>query len=594
MSPVLAPVKRRTVRRRVVASRRTRAADGHRYNRPVPTLAAPPSAGVGRAPQGDAGEAPGVSSRRRSWRATACPSQPGEIATRRRRRERPPSGSAGTVVVKAQVLVGGRGKAGGVKLAATPDEAERHARRDPRHGDQGRHGADRAGGAGRRDREGVLPRPDPRPRRPGGHRHRQRRGRGRDRGDGAARTPRRSCVFRSTRCSASRSTKCDGRLFPGHPGALRKEFARSARAAPRHSSSPMPTWPRSTPGPDRGRRACWRSTPRSCSTSRRSSGIPTSRRCATSARRSPPRSRHARPGINFIKLDGSIGCMVNGAGLAMTTMDLVKLAGGEPANFLDIGGGAKAERVAAAFRIILDDPNVRAILINIFGGITRGDEVAHGIVEARASLGRQVPMVVRIVGTNADEAAGSCARANLITADSLDDAAAQGRGRGSRHRHEHPGRSQTPPAGAGHHRARGRVPFASDARLRHRHRGRRHAGQGRPVGGRRAGPGLRHGRRCGRRDRSQCVLHLRARALRAGRHPRGGGRPASRSSSASPRGSPRSTWCASTHVLARAGVPADRPELPRRDDGRRGQGRASSRATSIGRARSGWSAAPAR
>jgi len=128
-------------------------------------------------------------------------------------------------------------------------------------------------------------------------------------------------------------------------------------------------------------------------------------------------------GINFIKLDGSIGCMVNGAGLAMTTMDLVKLAGGEPANFLDIGGGAKADRVAAAFGIILDDPNVRAILINIFGGITRGDEVAHGIVEARASLGRQVPMVVRIVGTNAHEAAEILRAANLITAESLDDAA---------------------------------------------------------------------------------------------------------------------------------------------------------------------------
>jgi succinyl-CoA synthetase beta subunit len=128
-------------------------------------------------------------------------------------------------------------------------------------------------------------------------------------------------------------------------------------------------------------------------------------------------------GINFIKLDGSIGCMVNGAGLAMTTMDLVKLAGGEPANFLDIGGGAKADRVAAAFRIILDDPNVHAILINIFGGITRGDEVARGIVEARQSLGRQVPMVVRIVGTNAAEAAEILRAANLITADSLDDAA---------------------------------------------------------------------------------------------------------------------------------------------------------------------------
>ena len=130
-------------------------------------------------------------------------------------------------------------------------------------------------------------------------------------------------------------------------------------------------------------------------------------------------------GINFIKLDGSIGCMVNGAGLAMTTMDLVKLAGGEPANFLDIGGGAKADKVSAAFRIILDDPNVRAILINIFGGITRGDEVARGIVEARESLSRDVPMVVRIVGTNAAEAQAILAEARLITAASLDDAAAR-------------------------------------------------------------------------------------------------------------------------------------------------------------------------
>lgn len=128
-------------------------------------------------------------------------------------------------------------------------------------------------------------------------------------------------------------------------------------------------------------------------------------------------------GISYIKLDGTIGCMVNGAGLAMTTMDLVKLAGGEPANFLDIGGGARHDRVAAAFGIILADPNVRAVLINIFGGITRGDEVAHGIVEARAGLEREVPMVVRIVGTNADEAALILEQANLQIAYSLDEAA---------------------------------------------------------------------------------------------------------------------------------------------------------------------------
>jgi len=139
-----------------------------------------------------------------------------------------------------------------------------------------------------------------------------------------------------------------------------------------------------------------------------------------------PADREAREsGLTFIKLDGTIGCMVNGAGLAMTTMDLVKRAGGEPANFLDIGGGARADRVAAAMRIILDDPKVDAILVNIFGGITRGDEVARGLIEARAQQTRDVPMVVRIVGTNAAEAATLLDEAKFTTAASLDEAAAK-------------------------------------------------------------------------------------------------------------------------------------------------------------------------
>ncbi|MCU0483103.1 MAG: ADP-forming succinate--CoA ligase subunit beta [Chloroflexi bacterium] len=127
--------------------------------------------------------------------------------------------------------------------------------------------------------------------------------------------------------------------------------------------------------------------------------------------------------ISFIHLDGTIGCMVNGAGLAMTTMDLVKRAGGEPANFLDIGGGARADRVAAAMRLILGDPKVEAILVNIFGGITRGDEVARGLIEARSRQEREVPMVVRIVGTNADEAARLLHEARFETASTLDEAA---------------------------------------------------------------------------------------------------------------------------------------------------------------------------
>ncbi len=130
-------------------------------------------------------------------------------------------------------------------------------------------------------------------------------------------------------------------------------------------------------------------------------------------------------GLSFIRLDGNIGCMVNGAGLAMTTMDLIKRAGGEPANFLDIGGGAKADKVAAAMSLILADTHVKAILVNIFGGIARGDEVAHGLVEARGQQERHVPMVVRIVGTNADEAALILAASgdpDLQTAESLDEA----------------------------------------------------------------------------------------------------------------------------------------------------------------------------
>jgi succinyl-CoA synthetase beta subunit len=128
-------------------------------------------------------------------------------------------------------------------------------------------------------------------------------------------------------------------------------------------------------------------------------------------------------GLTFIKLDGDIGCMVNGAGLAMATMDVVNLFGGSPANFLDIGGGANAQKVAAALDIILDDPNVKAVMVNIFGGITRCDEVAKGIVEAQKIIKRQVPMVVRLVGTNEEEGQRILADASLIPAATLAEAA---------------------------------------------------------------------------------------------------------------------------------------------------------------------------
>ena len=129
--------------------------------------------------------------------------------------------------------------------------------------------------------------------------------------------------------------------------------------------------------------------------------------------------------LNYIKLDGNVGCMVNGAGLAMATMDIIKLAGGEPANFLDVGGGANVETVSNGFKIILSDKNVKAVLINIFGGIVRCDRVANGVVEAAKNVHVSVPVVVRLEGTNAKEAREILAHSglNFAVAGSLQDAA---------------------------------------------------------------------------------------------------------------------------------------------------------------------------
>lgn len=137
----------------------------------------------------------------------------------------------------------------------------------------------------------------------------------------------------------------------------------------------------------------------------------------------PEETEARKYGLSYIKLDGNIGCMVNGAGLAMTSMDVIKLFGGEPANFLDIGGGAGADKVAAAMKIILTDPNVKAVLFNIFGGITRCDEVAKGILVAMDEVKPKVPMVVRLVGTNAEEGRRLLENAKMITAETLADAA---------------------------------------------------------------------------------------------------------------------------------------------------------------------------
>ena len=130
-------------------------------------------------------------------------------------------------------------------------------------------------------------------------------------------------------------------------------------------------------------------------------------------------------GLSYIKLDGNVGCMVNGAGLAMATMDIIKHAGGEPANFLDVGGGASADQVKNAFRIILSDEHVKAILINIFGGIMRCDRIAEGVIEASRDVGLPVPVVVRLEGTNVERGKKLLEESglNLITADGMEDAA---------------------------------------------------------------------------------------------------------------------------------------------------------------------------
>lgn len=140
----------------------------------------------------------------------------------------------------------------------------------------------------------------------------------------------------------------------------------------------------------------------------------------------PTEVEASKANLNYVKLDGNVGCMVNGAGLAMATMDIIKLSGGDPANFLDVGGGANAKTVEAGFRIILSDPNVKAILINIFGGIVRCDRVANGVVEAYKNIGDiPVPIIVRLQGTNAQEAAQILSESGLkvIPAITLSEAA---------------------------------------------------------------------------------------------------------------------------------------------------------------------------
>ena len=154
-------------------------------------------------------------------------------------------------------------------------------------------------------------------------------------------------------------------------------------------------------------------------------GTRTWRLSAICRRRSLSEVQAAAAGLSYVKLEGNIGCLVNGAGLAMSTMDVIKLHGGEPANFLDVGGGADAEQVTEAFRILLADKNVRAVLVNIFGGIMRCTTIATALVEAFKTVGFNVPLVVRLEGTEVAEGKRILAQSgvSIITADGLTDAA---------------------------------------------------------------------------------------------------------------------------------------------------------------------------
>ena len=218
----------------------------------------------------------------------------------------------------------------------------------------------------------------------------------------------------------------------------------------------------------------------------------------------PAEVEASRHGLNYIKLDGNIGCMVNGAGLAMATMDIIKLHGGAPANFLDVGGGATKERVTAAFKIILSDANVEGILVNIFGGIMRCDVIAEGVVAAAREIGLQVPLVVRLEGTNVELGKKILKESGLAitSADDLGDAAAK-IVRAVKEAAvmavlvERQYQGHLP----GLHRRPGHLPFRAGGRLWHQDGRRRHAREGRHHP---SGPaGVRHRGRGGAQDRRQ-------------------------------------------------------------------------------------------
>ena len=219
--------------------------------------------------------------------------------------------------------------------------------------------------------------------------------------------------------------------------------------------------------------------PRSTSTTTRCSASRELAAARDTAQEDPMERRAAEHDLNYVSLDGNIACMVNGAGLAMATMDLIKLHGGKPANFLDVGGGATSERVTAAFQLILSNPNVQAILVNIFGGIVRCDLIAEGVINAVKHVGVKVPVVVRLEGTNAPQAREMLAKSGLDhhARRGSDGCGPQGRVAGKERlkSDEHSYRQEHPGDLPGLHGQAGHVPLRAVPGLRHQAGGRHHA-----------------------------------------------------------------------------------------------------------------------
>jgi hypothetical protein len=299
----------------------------------------------------------------------------------------------------------------------------------------------------------------------------------------------------------------------------------------------------------------------------------TSWRCATTSEEDPKEIEASKYDLAYIALDGEIGCMVNGAGLAMATMDIIKLYGAEPANFLDVGGGATKEKVTAAFKIITSDPNVKGILVNIFGGIMRCDIIAEGVIAAVKEVGLKVPLVVRLEGTNVELGKKIISESglNVIAANDLSDGAEKivAAVKGSCVMSILIG-SNTKVICQGITGAQGT--FHSEQAI---------AYGTKMVGGVTPGKGgtdphrpagVRHRRRSRARDRRRRLGDLRAAALR-GRLDPGSHRRRDPADHLHHRGHPGAGHGAREAALSRVEVAPDRPELPGRPDARRVQDR---------------------